>query len=148
MTNQNHPSISNIGPTSQTSETSNDVPPAGSGPLSESSPLVAPDFSSVLTPIEPSSSVESDFVQPEHIWHPLGSSRSSFITDHSDISPRVTLVLDAPVTTSSNVLSARDNTRSTAQSVSMEVSRHEKEPVSLNPDIPEHPSTFGDHAHD
>lgn len=109
---------------------------------------VTPAVHSVVTPAEPSSSVESDLVQPAHISHPLGSLHSSLPTDHSDISSQITLVLDPPITTSSSSPSTRGNTNSTPHSVPMEVSRREKEPLSLNPDVPEHPSTFGDHKHD
>ena len=147
-TNQSPP-FSNVGATSQTSEKSNGVPPtAASAPLPESSPTVTPAVHSVVTPVEPSSSVESALVRSGHISHPLGSLYSYLPTDLSDISSQTTLVLDAPVTTSSNGLRTRDNTNSTTHSVPMEVSRREKQPVSLNADVPEHPSTFGDYKHD
>jgi hypothetical protein len=141
-------SIPDVGTTLQTSEDLTSVPLTVSGP--QMSLNVMPSLHSSVNRVELASSVEPTLIQRGHILHahPPGSRSSSLTATHSDsISPRVTTVLDAHVTTSIDA-SSTHNTRDPARSIPMEVLRHESQSLPSTSSITEHLFLPRDRSHD
>ena len=123
-------SQANVGSTGQTRDQ-----PTGVLPTDFSSFLSSSTLHGDVIPIERPLSAEPLF-PPYHV-HPPGPPSSSPTRGHSDIYPRIAVVLDANIAMSGGARRTRDTRRDMVHPTAMEVSRHENEPVPSNPDIDE-----------
>ena len=121
----------NVGSTGQTRDQ-----PTGVLPTAFSSFLASSTLHDDVIPIERPLSAEPLF-PPYHV-HPPGPPSSSPTRAHSDIYPRIAVVLDANIAMNSGARRTRDTRRDIVHPTAMGVSRHENEPVPSNPDIDEY----------
>ena len=145
-------SVPDVGTTLRPSEDLTSVPLTVSGP--QMSLNVMPSLHGSVNRVELASSVEPTLIQRGHILHalhdahPPGSRSSSLTVTHPDsVSPRVTTVLDAHVTTSIDA-SSTHNTRDPTRSIPMEVLRHENQSLPSTSSITEHLFLPRDRSHD